>query len=391
MMCSQDYASCLFHGRWFVLQFVLVETVTTSFLDMFPKTRKFKAFVVMCFCAIFFLLGLTLTTDVSSNGCLSPLVMQLYDLVVHQSVQSTICFDQTVREQFVRLDFFLILSVSACLCLCLCLSLSLSLSLCLSLSLSLSLFLCLCLCVRLSVSLSLSLLLFASPYLALSFFCLLFCLCLLLFLLMLLLPLLLFVFFLFLRPLPPPFPYSPSPYLLPPLAAFPLHLFLLLLLLPPSSPSPPTPSLLPQSSSPLSSSFSLLLLHHFLHKFLTHVTVVLGRTGHVGSDGQLRRRLERPRHRRLRMHSHRLGVWSVSCHRHCWVVQGQLVPGCIITSVAWSSAQVSSAMPSVNDINSNNNDNNNNTEILIKREPTAYTGSRGAVQKKQTNRKQHLY
>ena len=50
------------------MQFVLVETVTTSFLDMFPKTRKFKAFVVMCFCFIFFLLGLTLTTDVSMNN-----------------------------------------------------------------------------------------------------------------------------------------------------------------------------------------------------------------------------------------------------------------------------------------------------------------------------------
>ncbi|KAK7116102.1 sodium- and chloride-dependent neutral and basic amino acid transporter B(0+)-like isoform X1 [Littorina saxatilis] len=44
-------------------QFVLVETVTTSFLDIFPKTRKFKGFVVMCFCAAFFVLGLTLTTD----------------------------------------------------------------------------------------------------------------------------------------------------------------------------------------------------------------------------------------------------------------------------------------------------------------------------------------
>lgn len=43
-------------------QFVLVETVTTSFLDLFPRTRRFKAFVVMVFCGIFFLLGLTLTT-----------------------------------------------------------------------------------------------------------------------------------------------------------------------------------------------------------------------------------------------------------------------------------------------------------------------------------------
>ncbi|XP_076464972.1 sodium- and chloride-dependent neutral and basic amino acid transporter B(0+)-like isoform X2 [Babylonia areolata] len=44
-------------------QFVLVETVTTSFMDVFPKTRKFKFCVVMGFCFVFFLLGLTLTTE----------------------------------------------------------------------------------------------------------------------------------------------------------------------------------------------------------------------------------------------------------------------------------------------------------------------------------------
>ncbi|XP_050400598.1 sodium- and chloride-dependent neutral and basic amino acid transporter B(0+) [Patella vulgata] len=44
-------------------QFVLVETVSTSFMDLFPKSRNYKTFVVVGFGTIFFLLGLTLTTN----------------------------------------------------------------------------------------------------------------------------------------------------------------------------------------------------------------------------------------------------------------------------------------------------------------------------------------
>ncbi|KAK6179428.1 hypothetical protein SNE40_011789 [Patella caerulea] len=44
-------------------QFVLVETVSTSFMDLFPKARNYKTFVVVGFGTIFFLLGLTLTTN----------------------------------------------------------------------------------------------------------------------------------------------------------------------------------------------------------------------------------------------------------------------------------------------------------------------------------------
>ncbi|XP_071114841.1 sodium- and chloride-dependent neutral and basic amino acid transporter B(0+)-like [Haliotis cracherodii] len=44
-------------------EFVLVETVTTSIMDMFPQTRKYKTFTVVTCCAVFFLLGLTLTTN----------------------------------------------------------------------------------------------------------------------------------------------------------------------------------------------------------------------------------------------------------------------------------------------------------------------------------------
>eukprot|EP00105_Crassostrea_gigas_P004631 XP_011417902.1 PREDICTED: sodium-dependent proline transporter isoform X2 [Crassostrea gigas] len=44
-------------------EFVLVETVITSLMDRFPKLRKYKLFTVMTCCLLFFLLGLTLTTD----------------------------------------------------------------------------------------------------------------------------------------------------------------------------------------------------------------------------------------------------------------------------------------------------------------------------------------
>ena len=48
-----------------LFQFVLVETVTTSLMDRFPKLRQYKLLTVMVVCAVFFLLGLTLTTNVS--------------------------------------------------------------------------------------------------------------------------------------------------------------------------------------------------------------------------------------------------------------------------------------------------------------------------------------
>ncbi|KAL4227906.1 hypothetical protein ACF0H5_013346 [Mactra antiquata] len=44
-------------------QFVLVETVTTALMDRFPKLREYKLLTVMILCCIFFLLGLTLTTN----------------------------------------------------------------------------------------------------------------------------------------------------------------------------------------------------------------------------------------------------------------------------------------------------------------------------------------
>ncbi|KAL5004096.1 hypothetical protein ScPMuIL_017552 [Solemya velum] len=44
-------------------EFVLVETVVTSLMDRFPKLRDYKLFTVMTVCSIFFLLGLSLTTQ----------------------------------------------------------------------------------------------------------------------------------------------------------------------------------------------------------------------------------------------------------------------------------------------------------------------------------------
>ena len=51
----------------FCLQFVLVETVTTALMDRFVKLRDYKLLTVMGLCTVFFLLGLTLTTNVSTN------------------------------------------------------------------------------------------------------------------------------------------------------------------------------------------------------------------------------------------------------------------------------------------------------------------------------------
>ena len=48
-----------------VFQFVLIETVTTSVMDRFPKLRNYKLLTVIALCSFFFLLGLTLTTNVS--------------------------------------------------------------------------------------------------------------------------------------------------------------------------------------------------------------------------------------------------------------------------------------------------------------------------------------
>lgn len=46
-------------------QFVMVETVTTALMDRFPRIRHYKLLTVVACCTIFFLLGLTLTTNVS--------------------------------------------------------------------------------------------------------------------------------------------------------------------------------------------------------------------------------------------------------------------------------------------------------------------------------------
>ncbi|XP_041363449.1 sodium- and chloride-dependent GABA transporter 2-like [Gigantopelta aegis] len=59
--------SILFFFMLFTLgvdsQFVLVETCVTCIIDLFPKTRNYKMMVVIGLCSIFFLLGLTLTTQ----------------------------------------------------------------------------------------------------------------------------------------------------------------------------------------------------------------------------------------------------------------------------------------------------------------------------------------
>lgn len=54
-------------------QFVMVETVTTSLMDRFPKIRHYKLLTVIACCTVFFLLGLTLTT----NG--GPYMLELMD------------------------------------------------------------------------------------------------------------------------------------------------------------------------------------------------------------------------------------------------------------------------------------------------------------------------
>ncbi|KAL4227908.1 Sodium- and chloride-dependent glycine transporter 2 [Mactra antiquata] len=44
-------------------EFVLVETLTTSLMDRFPKLRGYKLLTVIILCSVFFLLGLPLTTN----------------------------------------------------------------------------------------------------------------------------------------------------------------------------------------------------------------------------------------------------------------------------------------------------------------------------------------
>jgi len=44
-------------------EFVLVETVVTSIMDMFPRSRRYKTFVVFATCMVFFILGLPLCCD----------------------------------------------------------------------------------------------------------------------------------------------------------------------------------------------------------------------------------------------------------------------------------------------------------------------------------------
>ena len=47
-------------------QFALVENIVTCILDEFPQLRKRKAWVVVAICVTLFLLGIPLTTQVSS-------------------------------------------------------------------------------------------------------------------------------------------------------------------------------------------------------------------------------------------------------------------------------------------------------------------------------------
>ena len=51
-----------------VLQFALVETILTSYMDLFPQHRKKKWLVLLVICGIMYLLGLVLCTNVSIIG-----------------------------------------------------------------------------------------------------------------------------------------------------------------------------------------------------------------------------------------------------------------------------------------------------------------------------------
>ena len=49
----------------FLFQFALVETMLTSYMDLFPQHRKKKWLVLLVICVVMYLLGLVLCTNVS--------------------------------------------------------------------------------------------------------------------------------------------------------------------------------------------------------------------------------------------------------------------------------------------------------------------------------------
>ena len=51
----------------FQLQFALVETVTTAFMDQFPKLRTRKGLVILVTSLVMFICGIPLCTEVSTN------------------------------------------------------------------------------------------------------------------------------------------------------------------------------------------------------------------------------------------------------------------------------------------------------------------------------------
>lgn len=71
-----------------LLQIVLVETVTTSLLDKFPRLRNHKLLTVAGVCAVMFLLGLTLTTNVIIQYHF--ILILLYDLMMTLTMTCTV-------------------------------------------------------------------------------------------------------------------------------------------------------------------------------------------------------------------------------------------------------------------------------------------------------------
>ena len=80
----------------------MVETVTTALMDRFPKIRHYKLLTVIACCTLFFLLGLTLTTNVSylSNVQKHELVTEMSVLAAmsskERSIKSALCADLPV-------------------------------------------------------------------------------------------------------------------------------------------------------------------------------------------------------------------------------------------------------------------------------------------------------
>ena len=56
-------------------QFAVVETVTTAVMDQWPVLRKYKAFVIIVYSIIMYLMGLILCTD---GGSLMLILMDSY-------------------------------------------------------------------------------------------------------------------------------------------------------------------------------------------------------------------------------------------------------------------------------------------------------------------------